>query len=104
MVLGFMSLMLNVTEGEVSKICIPTKYANRMLPCYRTITLLDGENNDDDHDNNFFHCSSKVFPSPFIFYHHFSVLVFKTKVLITTRRIIPQLCMLFYQTHNFAKF
>ncbi|KFK33930.1 hypothetical protein AALP_AA5G079600 [Arabis alpina] len=61
MVLGFMSLMLNVTEGEVSKICIPTKYANRMLPCRGTITLLDGEDDDDeDQEKNFFHhCSSK---------------------------------------------
>ncbi|KAL1197284.1 MLO-like protein 3 [Cardamine amara subsp. amara] len=56
-VLGFMSLMLNVIEGEVSKICIPTKYANRMLPCRRSKTLLDDE---DDDDKNFLgNCSSK---------------------------------------------
>ncbi|CAE6075210.1 unnamed protein product [Arabidopsis arenosa] len=64
MVLGFMSLMLNVTEGEVSKICIPIKYANRMLPCRKTIKSHDDVNgdddDDDDHDNSFFHqCSSK---------------------------------------------
>ncbi|XP_010520356.1 PREDICTED: MLO-like protein 3 [Tarenaya hassleriana] len=35
MVLGFMSLILTVIQGPVSKICVPTKYANRMLPCHR---------------------------------------------------------------------
>lgn len=66
MVLGFMSLMLNVTEGEVSKICIPIKYANRMLPCRKTIKSHNDVSEDDDdddgdnHDNSFFHqCSSK---------------------------------------------
>ncbi|VYS59417.1 unnamed protein product [Arabidopsis thaliana] len=66
MVLGFMSLMLNVTEGEVSKICIPIKYANRMLPCRKTIKSYNDVSEDDDdddgdnHDNSFFHqCSSK---------------------------------------------
>ncbi|CAH8387085.1 unnamed protein product [Eruca vesicaria subsp. sativa] len=53
MVLGFMSLMINVIEVEVSKICIPIKYANRMLPCHETQKLLD----DDDHNNFFHHCS-----------------------------------------------
>ncbi|CAH2065363.1 unnamed protein product [Thlaspi arvense] len=73
MVLGFMSLMLNVTEGEVSKICIPTKYANRMLPCHKSKTLLDDED-DNDHDNNFVHRCSKVLLDP---YHasFFSILV-----------------------------
>ncbi|XP_010425959.1 PREDICTED: MLO-like protein 3 isoform X1 [Camelina sativa] len=63
MVLGFMSLMLNVTEGEVSNICIPIKYANRMLPCRKTISLHDNDNDeadeDDDHHDNFFHHCSK---------------------------------------------
>ncbi|ESQ37487.1 hypothetical protein EUTSA_v10002531mg [Eutrema salsugineum] len=59
MVLGFMSLMLNVIEGEVSKICIPTRYANRMLPCHGTKILLTDEDDDDDHDNNSAHFCSK---------------------------------------------
>ncbi|CAN8268300.1 unnamed protein product [Cochlearia groenlandica] len=65
MVLGFMSLMLNVIEGGVSKICIPTKYANRLLPCRGTITLHDGkhqndDDDNDDNDNNFLsYCSAK---------------------------------------------
>jgi mlo protein len=74
MVLGFMSLMLNVTEGEVSKICIPIKYANRMLPCRKTIKSHNDVSEDDDdddgdnHDNSFFHqCSSKVLFDPLIF-------------------------------------
>jgi len=69
-----MSLMLNVTEGEVSKICIPIKYANRMLPCRKTIKSHNDVSEDDDdddgdnHDNSFFHqCSSKVLFDPLIF-------------------------------------
>ncbi|CAA7030957.1 unnamed protein product [Microthlaspi erraticum] len=58
MVFGFMSLMLNVIEREVSKICIPTKYANRMLPCGGTKALL-GDEDDDDHDNILSHHCSK---------------------------------------------
>lgn len=78
MVLGFMSLMLNVTEGEVSKICIPIKYANRMLPCRKTIKSHDdvSKDDDDDRDNSFFHqCSSKVLLGPLILTIIFSVLV-----------------------------
>ncbi|KAK6144427.1 hypothetical protein DH2020_021247 [Rehmannia glutinosa] len=33
MQLGFMSLILTVTERSISKICIPSKVANSMLPC-----------------------------------------------------------------------
>lgn len=78
MVLGFMSLMLNVIEGEVSKIYIPTKYANRMLPCRRTKTLLDNEEDDDDDDDKNFlqHCSSKVIFDLFIFTIIFSIFFF----------------------------
>lgn len=32
-VLGFMSLILTVTQKSISKICIPTKVADTMLPC-----------------------------------------------------------------------
>lgn len=34
--LGFMSLILAVTQRPVSKICIPTKVAYTMLPCRKS--------------------------------------------------------------------
>ncbi|KAJ4829205.1 RNA binding protein Mlo3 [Turnera subulata] len=37
-VLGFMSLILTVTQRSIIKICIPNKVANRMLPCHRALT------------------------------------------------------------------
>ncbi|XP_022756687.1 MLO-like protein 3 [Durio zibethinus] len=36
MVLGFMSLILTVTQSSISKICVPNKFANTMLPCHKT--------------------------------------------------------------------
>lgn len=33
MQLGFMSLILTVTQRSISKICIPNKAADYMLPC-----------------------------------------------------------------------
>lgn len=33
MLLGFMSLILAVTQRPISKICIPNRVANTMLPC-----------------------------------------------------------------------
>lgn len=33
MLLGFISLMLTVLQGVISKICIPEKYVKHMLPC-----------------------------------------------------------------------
>ncbi|KAM7277613.1 hypothetical protein ACFE04_004747 [Oxalis oulophora] len=36
MLLGFMSLILTVTQRYILKICIPTKVANSMLPCSKT--------------------------------------------------------------------
>lgn len=35
MLLGFVSLLLAVTQESISKICIPSKLANTMLPCRR---------------------------------------------------------------------
>ncbi|XVF52122.1 hypothetical protein PTKIN_Ptkin04bG0239500 [Pterospermum kingtungense] len=35
MLLGFISLLLTVCQGLVSKMCIPTHYASTMLPCKR---------------------------------------------------------------------
>nr|XP_043609883.1 MLO-like protein 3 [Erigeron canadensis] len=35
MILGFMSLILTVTQRSISKICIPKKVAYSMLPCHR---------------------------------------------------------------------
>ncbi|PPR86721.1 hypothetical protein GOBAR_AA33973 [Gossypium barbadense] len=37
MVLGFMSLILTVSRSFISKICIPNKVANSMLPCRKTL-------------------------------------------------------------------
>ncbi|KAA8544018.1 hypothetical protein F0562_021805 [Nyssa sinensis] len=36
MLLGFMSLILAVTQRSISKICIPNRVANSMLPCRRS--------------------------------------------------------------------
>ncbi|WRX32576.1 Mlo-related protein - like 10 [Theobroma cacao] len=36
MVLGFMSLILTVAQSSLSKICIPNKLANTMLPCHKS--------------------------------------------------------------------
>ncbi|XVF47139.1 hypothetical protein PTKIN_Ptkin03bG0085300 [Pterospermum kingtungense] len=36
MVLGFMSLLLTFTQRYISKICIPNKLANSMLPCHKS--------------------------------------------------------------------
>lgn len=33
MQLGFMSLILTVTQGRISKICVPNRVAYSMLPC-----------------------------------------------------------------------
>ncbi|KAL0347212.1 UNVERIFIED_CONTAM: MLO-like protein 3 [Sesamum calycinum] len=35
MLLGFMSLLLAVTQDKISRICVPSKVANTMLPCRR---------------------------------------------------------------------
>ncbi|CAO2826463.1 unnamed protein product [Amaranthus hypochondriacus] len=42
MLLGFISLMLTVLQGAISKICIPEKYVKHMLPC----SLKDKESSD----------------------------------------------------------
>ncbi|XVF19481.1 hypothetical protein REPUB_Repub11eG0114400 [Reevesia pubescens] len=36
MVLGFMSLILTVTQNFITKICIPNRLANSMLPCHKS--------------------------------------------------------------------
>lgn len=36
MLLGFLSLLLAVTQNRISKICIPVDAANVMLPCRST--------------------------------------------------------------------
>jgi len=33
MVLGFISLLLTFGQNYISKVCIPVKYSNTMLPC-----------------------------------------------------------------------
>lgn len=35
MQMGFMSLILTVTQRSISNICIPNKFADSMLPCRR---------------------------------------------------------------------
>ncbi|KAL0375102.1 UNVERIFIED_CONTAM: MLO-like protein 3 [Sesamum radiatum] len=37
MLLGFMSLLLAVTQDKISKICVSSKVANTMLPCRREV-------------------------------------------------------------------
>lgn len=37
MLLGFLSLLLAVTQRPISKICIPNRLANSMLPCRKTV-------------------------------------------------------------------
>lgn len=36
MLLGFLSLLLAVTQRPISKICIPNRFANSMLPCHKS--------------------------------------------------------------------
>ncbi|XP_051143356.1 MLO-like protein 3 isoform X2 [Andrographis paniculata] len=43
MQLGFMSLILTVTQKSISKICIPNHVADTMLPCRRTVDTLTGK-------------------------------------------------------------
>ncbi|XWS73736.1 hypothetical protein CRYUN_Cryun02cG0154200 [Craigia yunnanensis] len=38
MMLGFMSLTLTVTQSFITKICLPNKLANSMLPCHKSET------------------------------------------------------------------
>lgn len=37
MLLGFMSLILAVTQRSISKICVPTRVADKMLPCRKSM-------------------------------------------------------------------
>lgn len=46
MLLGFISLLLSVSQGLISKICIPESVANSMHPCSKK------EENDQDHDDD----------------------------------------------------
>ncbi|KAL2905958.1 MLO-like protein 7 [Bienertia sinuspersici] len=48
MVMGFISLLLTFSQGYISKICIPSKVADHMLPCALTgHTLEEGEVNQN---------------------------------------------------------
>jgi len=38
MILGFMSLLLTVTQDAIIEICIPVRAADTMLPCRKRIT------------------------------------------------------------------
>ncbi|XP_058723658.1 MLO-like protein 13 isoform X3 [Vicia villosa] len=46
MLLGFISLLLTVFQGLISHICIPPKYATKMLPCKRS----QGSSQGSEHD------------------------------------------------------
>lgn len=66
-VLGFMSLILSATQGLISKICIPNKVANTMLPCRqtaqpKTTQTLQGRRlaKSDDTSGSSDYCASKV--------------------------------------------
>lgn len=48
MLAGFISLLLTVGQDYVSKICIPAKATNFMLPCRRESGGTDGGDNDHD--------------------------------------------------------
>ncbi|KAF9680292.1 hypothetical protein SADUNF_Sadunf06G0106100 [Salix dunnii] len=52
MLLGFMSLMLAVTQEPISKICIPANLADSMLPCRKEVESKLESSSDDP-------CSSK---------------------------------------------
>ncbi|MQL82609.1 hypothetical protein Taro_015069 [Colocasia esculenta] len=40
MILGFISMLLAVSQNSVSRICVPTKFADTMLPCRRAASTL----------------------------------------------------------------
>lgn len=57
MLLGFISLVLTVSTGVLSKICIPASYGKTMLPCEFNHGNKD---DDDDHDNDHDHDKRKL--------------------------------------------
>ncbi|CAN6581064.1 unnamed protein product [Malus baccata var. baccata] len=44
MLMGFVSLLLAITQDSISKICIPAKLGNNMLPCRRKETTEEADN------------------------------------------------------------
>ncbi|XP_022973815.1 MLO-like protein 13 isoform X1 [Cucurbita maxima] len=71
MILGFISLLLNVFQGAIGQFCMPRDFAYHMLPCKRTVsvvhhflspTSLDGYNTHRhllSTNTNFQHCLRK---------------------------------------------
>lgn len=71
MILGFISLLLNVFQGAIGRFCMPKDFANHMLPCKRpvsTVNHFSSPNFIDDYNihrhllssqTNFQHCSRK---------------------------------------------
>ncbi|KAJ0978119.1 hypothetical protein J5N97_013593 [Dioscorea zingiberensis] len=54
MVLGFISILLGVTQSTISNICVPIRVENTMLPCHikeKSTLTFDGVPN---------HCAAKV--------------------------------------------
>lgn len=41
MILGFMSLLLTITQDAIIEICIPVRAADTMLPCRKRTTTND---------------------------------------------------------------
>lgn len=75
MQLGFLSLLLAVIQRPISKICIPNRITNSMLPCNRV--LLDSTKTIKERElasvqNSQDHCASRVC-------HTFQILKVKTK-------------------------
>ncbi|KAF8026332.1 hypothetical protein BT93_F2962 [Corymbia citriodora subsp. variegata] len=52
MLLGFLSLVLTVSTGLLSKICIPESYGETMLPCKSDHKNKDDDDHDPDHDHD----------------------------------------------------
>lgn len=43
MLLGFMSLLLAVTQQYIAKICVPSEVADTMLPCRKEVVIAETE-------------------------------------------------------------
>lgn len=53
MLLGFVSLLLAVTQDRIAKICIPAKLGDIMLPCRKVLNETASEENVEHFVNKF---------------------------------------------------
>lgn len=107
MILGFISLLFNVFQGAIGRICMPKDFAYHMLPCKRSTTVpavnhFSSTNFVDDHNYNihrrhllsassqanFQHCSRKVRVSLICrntscgyFYYYFHIYIFFLNIM-----------------------